>query len=80
MPDEVCAGLRFQNEASYIGPHSEYANLVFVAMRLLRQHGIGNAPLEDIPAELFERLHLDPQKAAQAVQQVVDASAAIENF
>jgi len=80
MPEEVIAGLRFQNEADYVGPHSEYANLIFVATRLLRRHGIGNAPLEAIPAELFQRLHLDPDKAAQVIQQVVDASDTIEAF
>jgi HD-like signal output (HDOD) protein len=80
MPEEVIAGLRFQNEADYVGPHSEYANLIFVATRLLRRHGIGNAPLESIPAALYERLHLDPEKAAQVIQQVVDASAELNHF
>jgi HD-like signal output (HDOD) protein len=80
MPEEVSTGLRFQNEADYDGDHCAYANLVFVAMRLLRQHGIGNAPLEPIPTEVFERLHLDPDKAAQVIRQVVDASAEIEQF
>jgi HD-like signal output (HDOD) protein len=80
MPDEVCYGLRFQNEAAYTGPGHVYANLVFVAMRLLRKHGIGNAPLEEIPDELFQRLHLDQEKALQAIQQVVDASEEINNI
>lgn len=77
MPDEVCDGLRFQNEADYSGENSQYANLVFVASRLLRRHGIGNAPLESISPEVFERLHLNPVKADQAIQHVVDASAEI---
>jgi HD-like signal output (HDOD) protein/prolyl-tRNA editing enzyme YbaK/EbsC (Cys-tRNA(Pro) deacylase) len=80
MPDEVCSALRFQNEANYQGPGHVYANLIFIAMRLLRQHDIGNAPLEPIPDELFERLHLDPEKARQAIQQVVDASEQINNI
>ncbi len=74
LPDEVCVGLRYQGDADYAGPHHAYANLIFVAMRLLRRHGIGNAPLESIPAEVFERLHLDPEKAELAIQNVVDAS------
>jgi HD-like signal output (HDOD) protein/prolyl-tRNA editing enzyme YbaK/EbsC (Cys-tRNA(Pro) deacylase) len=80
VPDEVCVGLRYQNEPDYAGPHHAYANLMFVAMRLLRRHGIGNAPLESIPAELFERLHLDPEQAAQAIQHVIDASAEIQSI
>ncbi|MDB6063677.1 MAG: histidine kinase [Verrucomicrobiaceae bacterium] len=74
MPDEVCTGVRFQNEAEYAGENSAYANLIFIAMRLLRRHGIGNAPLESIPQEMFERLQLDPDKAVNAIQNVVDAS------
>src|SRR5690606_30288383 len=56
MPDEVCNAVRFQNEPDYDGPDAQYASLVFVAMRLLRRHGIGNAPLESIPQEMFEHL------------------------
>lgn len=74
MPEEVCASVRFQNAPDYAGADSTYANLVFIAMRLLRRHGIGNAPLESIPAQLFEQLRLDPEKAVTAIQHVVDAS------
>lgn len=80
MPEEVTRGLRFQNAPEYEGAHSVYPNLMFVATRLLRRHGIGNAPLEPIPAEMFRRLHLDPEKAAQAIQEVVNASAELSNF
>lgn len=80
MPEDVSLALRFQNEPDYVGPGNTYANLIFVAMRLLRQHGIGNAPLEPIPEELFERLHLDPEKARQSIQHVVDASEQINNL
>lgn len=80
IPEEVCIGMRYQNEPGYSGPHCAYANLMFVAMRLLRRHGIGSAPLEEIPAEVFERLHLDPEKATQAIQHVVDASDDIKSI
>jgi hypothetical protein len=65
--------VRFQGEAEYAGDDSAYANLIFIAMRLLRRFGIGNAPLESIPAEMFERLNLDPERALMAVQHVVDS-------
>lgn len=74
LPEEICVGLRYQNDADYEGPHHAYANIMFVAMRLLRRHGVGNAPVESIPAEMFERLHLDPEKAVLAIQNVIDAS------
>ena len=74
MPEEVAHAVRFQNEAEYDGHDSAYANLIYVAMRLLRRYGIGDAPLESIPAEIFDRLQLDPERAVMAVQHVVDAS------
>ena len=74
MPEEVAHAVRFQDEADYTGPDAEYANLIFVAMRLLRRFGIGNAPLESIPEEMFERLQLDPERALMSVRHVVDAS------
>lgn len=80
VPDEVCDGLRYQNEPDYAGPNHAYANLMFVAMRLLRRHGIGNAPLESIPAEVFARLHLDPEQAVLAIQHVIDASEEIKSI
>lgn len=74
MPDEVCAALRFQNEAEFEDTDSEYANLLFIAMRLLRKHGIGDAPLTDIPADLYTRLHLDPEKADEAIERMLESS------
>jgi hypothetical protein len=80
IPEEVCIGMRYQNDADYDGPHFAYANLMFIAMRLLRRHGIGNAPLESIPAEMFERLNLTSEQAVQAVQHVIDASEEIKSI
>lgn len=80
IPDEVCVGLRYQNEPDYSGAHHAYANLMFVAMRLLRRHGIGTAPLEAIPPALYERLQLSPEQAMQAIQHVVDASDEIKSI
>ncbi len=75
MPEEVCSALRFQNEANYLNEDSRYANLLFIAMRLLRKQGIGDAPLEPIPQALFDSLHLDREKANEAIENVMNSSA-----
>jgi HD-like signal output (HDOD) protein/prolyl-tRNA editing enzyme YbaK/EbsC (Cys-tRNA(Pro) deacylase) len=72
MPDEVCTAIRFQNEKGFEGEDSAYANLMYIAMRLLRTHGIGDAPLDPIPAELYERLHLDPQRAKEVIEELME--------
>lgn len=74
MPEEVCDGLRFQNEPDYQGENSAYANLLFISQRLLRQHGIGAAPLEPIPQALFDRLHLDRDKAQELVKELLESA------
>jgi HD-like signal output (HDOD) protein len=73
MPDELATALRFQHDPSYAGEHCEYANLVYLAVRLLRQNGIGSGPREEIPEEVFDRLGLGREKAEDAVRKVLEA-------
>ena len=74
MPEEVCDALRFQSEPGYEGENSAYAKLLFIGLRLLRQHGIGNAPLEPIPQSLFDELGLDREKAQQVVSEMLESA------
>ena len=80
MPDELCTALRFQHDPTYDGEHSAYANLVYLAVRLLRQNGIGSGPAVDIPDELFARLGLTRQKAEESVRKVLDAEAILREL
>jgi len=73
MPDELATALRFQHDPHYDGEHHKYANLVCLAVRLLRKEGIGSGPMESIPDELFERLQLPREKAEDVVQKVLEA-------
>lgn len=75
MPEEVCVALRYQNEPGYQDHDSPYANLLYIAMRLLRKRGIGDAALTPIPDELYERLHLDPEKAEEAIDTLLESAA-----
>jgi HD-like signal output (HDOD) protein/prolyl-tRNA editing enzyme YbaK/EbsC (Cys-tRNA(Pro) deacylase) len=73
MPEELATALRFQHDPHYAGEYFEYANLVCLAVRLLRKEGIGSGPAESIPDELFERLELPREKAEEVVQKVLEA-------
>lgn len=75
MPEEVCVAIRFQGEAGFQGEHDTYARLLHVALRLLRKHGIGDAPLAPISDELYASLHLDRDKAEAAVERVLEGAA-----
>ncbi len=77
MPDEVANALRFQNDPDYAGEHAAYPNLVCLAVRLLRQRGIGAGGPQDIPQTLLDRLGLSRDKADEAVTRVLNAEAAL---
>lgn len=74
MPEEVVVGLRHQNNPHYQGEYSQYPKLIFVAQRLLNQHNIGNGPKLSIPDQVFEDLHLDPEKAMATVANIIESS------
>jgi HD-like signal output (HDOD) protein/prolyl-tRNA editing enzyme YbaK/EbsC (Cys-tRNA(Pro) deacylase) len=74
MPDEVVVSLRHQANPHYQGEHATYAKLIFVAHRLLHQHNIGCGPKLTIPPQVFEDLHLDPEKAFTTVANIIESS------
>jgi HD-like signal output (HDOD) protein/prolyl-tRNA editing enzyme YbaK/EbsC (Cys-tRNA(Pro) deacylase) len=80
MPDEVVVGLRHQNNPEYKGDNAAYAKLIFVAKRLLLQHNIGVGPKLEIPASVYAELHLDPEKAEQTVQNILESSSDLQHI
>jgi HD-like signal output (HDOD) protein/prolyl-tRNA editing enzyme YbaK/EbsC (Cys-tRNA(Pro) deacylase) len=80
MPEEVVVGLRHQNNPHYDGEFHQYAKLIFVAQRLLSQQSIGREPKLDIPDSVFEALHLDPEKAAMTVANIVESSEDLQHI
>lgn len=74
LPEPIATALRYQSDATYTGPDHVYPLLVFTAMRLLRQRGIGDAELAPVPAEVYTRLHLDPVAAEAAIDGVLEAT------
>lgn len=73
MPEELSTALRFQHDPHYDGENAAYANLVFLAVSLLKKQGIGSGPVESIPDDLFERLELTREKADDVVHKVLEA-------
>jgi len=73
MPDELVTALRHQHDAEYAGPHAVYANLIYMALRLLHKHDIGSAPATPIPPEMFQRHGLDAAQCREVVAQLVQS-------
>ena len=74
MPEEVSIALRHQHDPTYDGEYYAYPNLIFLALRLLKQHGIGDAPPGDIPAAIYTKFDLDPAEVDEVVMNIVNAS------
>jgi|TARA_R110002020_G_scaffold48287_1_gene137770 HD-like signal output (HDOD) protein/prolyl-tRNA editing enzyme YbaK/EbsC (Cys-tRNA(Pro) deacylase) len=80
MPAEVSTAIRYQHDGQYQGPDSVYANLVFLALALLRQEGIGGGPQVEIPEALLERLELTREDANKVIHKVLDARDALKTL
>ena len=77
MPEELATALRFQNDPGYDGDDAAYPNLVCLAVRMLRNRGIGSGPDTQIPQQLFDRLGISRERADDAVAKVLAAEAAL---
>ena len=72
MPGELITSLRQMHNPNYEEDHSDYANLLYVAVRLLRERGVGDGPTETIPEAVFDRLGLTQENAAEVADNLVD--------
>jgi len=80
MPEELAVALRFQHDPSYSGNHATYPNLVYLAVSLLHNRGIGNGPEREIPASLLDNLGITREKAEEALNKVLAAEVALRDL
>ncbi|MDM7856703.1 aminoacyl-tRNA deacylase and HDOD domain-containing protein [Thiopseudomonas acetoxidans] len=74
MPEELTVAIRQQHNPDYQGPYAVYSQLTYLATQLLAaQEGV----TQDIPASLYESLHLTPTDAQQALDKVTAAEQAL---
>jgi len=73
MPEEVLTAIKYQHEPDYDGEHCVYPNIIFMALRLLREQGIGDAPVEEVPQALYDKYGFDRKQVAEVVQQVIES-------
>lgn len=71
MPEEVVSAIRWQHTAHYQGEHSEYANLLCLTNYLLRENFAPYGLKGPVPAELFERLQISPDKANETINNLL---------
>jgi HD-like signal output (HDOD) protein len=67
LPAEVSVAVRYQHEPGFEGEHAEYARLLYLASRLLRQHGMSAGPAGPLPDEVMQELGLQQADLEQAM-------------
>ncbi len=67
LPAEVSVAVRYQHEPGFEGEHAEYARLLYLASRLLRQHGMSAGPAGLLPDEVVQELGLQQADLEQAM-------------
>lgn len=73
MPEEIIVAVRHQKNPHYDGVHAEYANLLCLGQHLLAKNGVYTAPAIAVGQPLYQRLHITPEKAQEAVQRFLDS-------
>ncbi len=61
LPAQVTHAIRHQGDLTYEGEHKEYALLLNLTQRKLREHHIGDGPVGAIPQHLYRDLQLEPE-------------------
>lgn len=80
LPTEVCDAIRYQNDQDYAGDNAAYAQLLFIANRLLRQEGLSDGPLEPVSDELLAELGLSPEVVADVLKKLLSDDSAIREL
>ncbi|ARU55444.1 YbaK family deacylase [Oleiphilus messinensis] len=73
IPEEVVMALRHQKNPEFRGGNAKYSSLLFVARALLVKNGIAIGVNEDVPAELYEFLELEQERAEEVIADLAAA-------
>lgn len=74
MPEALLVAVRQQNNPLYEGEHANYAKLLYVVSRSLRQQGFGDGPDEPIKEYILDDLGLRAKEVVEITQSVLERS------
>lgn len=72
MPPQVIVAVREHHNEQYRGEHAVYAQLVLLADRMLKEHGIGDASSYALPADTLAALGLEELQAVMVMQRILE--------
>lgn len=74
MPEELTIAVRWHHDTDYWDQHAIYPQLVLLANRLLKRHGIGDAESEQLPKAIMEMLELSEEQVVAVCAHVMKGS------
>lgn len=80
MPDALVTAVRQQNNPLYQGEDAQYAKLLYVVSRSLRQHGFGDGPDEPIKEFILDDLDLKAKDVAEITKNVLERIDTFSSF
>ena len=78
LPEEIVVAAREHHNEGYEGPHAIYAQLVLIADRLLKSHGIGDAPTTMLPPQVLESLEIGEYQAVTVTERILEGCEGLE--
>ncbi len=72
MPEEIIVAVREHHNPDYDGPHALYARLTLLADHLLKEHGIGDSPSHELPAEIMAALELEEIQIVMVMSRILE--------
>ena len=72
MPEEIIVAVRHHHREDYEGPHAVYPQLVLLADRMLKGHGIGDAHTHELPVRLLEALGLQEIQTVMVMGRILE--------
>ncbi len=72
LPEEIIVSMREHHNEQYAGEHKVYSQLVMIADRILKSHGMGDAPNGDLPTEILQELKLKEVQILLVVNRVLE--------
>lgn len=80
MPEPVIAAIRNHHDEAYSGEHQTYVQLVLLADRLLKRHGIGDAETAELPEGVLGSLGLTEERVQTVLDRILGGADALDSL
>jgi HD-like signal output (HDOD) protein len=78
LPEEIVIGIREHHNAAYQEIHAVYPQLIYLADRLLKAHGIGEVCDAAVPAAIYDSLGIGEYQAIAITNRVMEGAEGLD--